>query len=84
MLGGAGLFGTGMAPGAYGAVLMSAKRSFLSSSRFHRSGGYRGNRMRSSHDAAKDVDFTADVEIGEASPNGKDKRKPKREKFQPY
>jgi len=81
MLGGAGLFGAGMAPGAYGAVLLSAKRSLLSSSRY-RSGGYRGGRMRPNRE--KDVDFTADVEIGESSSNGKDKRKTKREKFQPY
>ena len=84
MLGGAGLLGAGMAPGAYGAMLLSAKRSLLSSSRYQRGASYRSNRMRTSHDATKDVDFTADVELGDSSPNGKDKRKSKREKFQPY
>ena len=80
-----GLLGGGMTPGAYGAVLLSAKRSLLSSSshRYHRGSSYRSNRSRL-HDS-KEIDFTADVDVGgDSSPNGKDKRKSKREKFQPY
>ena len=80
---GSGMFGGGMAPGAYGAVLLSAKRSLLSSSRFNRGSSYRNSRSRSGRDT-RDIDFTADVDIGDTSPNGKDKRKSKREKFQPY
>jgi len=71
--------------GTYGAALQSARRSLIAK---NRSGPYRGSRLRSGSSGRSthgEVDFTADVQLrGDSPPNGKEKRKQKRDKFQPY
>lgn len=75
-----------MGPGAYSAALQSAKRSLMSGPRSRYSGGgYHSSKPKSKR--SKEEDFTEDIDTSkekESSPNGKDKRKSKRDKFQPY
>nr|CAB3264687.1 poly(rC)-binding protein 3 [Phallusia mammillata] len=80
----------GSAVGNFGVALQSARRSLMGKHRGATASPRSVGRYRSGNGVpttqSSDVDFTADVELpaGDTSPNGKDKRKPKREKFQPY
>lgn len=94
--GGAGLAGAypgpmGMGPGAsFSAAMQSARQMFMNRSRY--SGNFHSNRTRHRRTTSKkdqepqksDGDEEESANTGDISPNGKEKRKSKREKFQPY
>lgn len=87
-LGGGGLAGAfpGMGAGAFGAALQSARRTFMSRSRYT-GAAYTTNKPRPSQNRRSKEEEPQGGTGGnsrESSPNGKEKKKAKREKFQPY
>ena len=94
--GGPGLVGAypgpiGMGPGAsFSAAMQSARQIFMNRSRY--SGNFHSNRARYRRTASKkeqeaqksDCEEEDSLNVGDSPPNGKEKRKTKREKFQPY
>lgn len=76
----------GMGAGAFSAALQSARRTFMSRSRYT-GAAYNTNRTRHNQSRRSKEEESQDrtgSDSRESSPNGKEKKKAKREKFQPY
>ena len=71
-----------MGAGNFQAALMSVRNSFAGSSKPGMGRGYFRSHKRSSQ-SPENLDFTADIDLAMDS-SAKDRKKVKREKFQPY